>query len=305
MAMTEFERIEAQEAVERRYNRKHIDGYLREALDNSPDMQAKIEQGIGLLETYRSTTYGYGSKNARVAQLQGLELRNLVTDVFVGVAYCLREELFTSVTSQLAGRLRFDDKVDAITTIAEMLAVLCQTDAFDILKSSRQASLVVVSRMQLPAELIDFIENSQYLPPMLCEPKELLNNFTSGYLTHNDSLVLGSGNHHDGDLCLDVLNRMNRVELKLDLDFLKTVSEAPTFDVLTQDQRDQWKAYVEQGYRFYKLMADYGNRFYLTHKVDKRGRIYASGFHINTQGSAFKKASVELANEEVVEGVPG
>jgi DNA-directed RNA polymerase len=51
-------------------------------------------------------------------------------------------------------------------------------------------------------------------------------------------------------------------------------------------------------------MVQCGNHFYLTHKVDKRGRIYACGYHINTQGTAFKKAQLELVNEEIVTGVP-
>jgi DNA-directed RNA polymerase len=44
--------------------------------------------------------------------------------------------------------------------------------------------------------------------------------------------------------------------------------------------------------------------FHLTHKVDKRGRIYSQGYHVNTQGAAFKKAMIELAKEELIEGVP-
>ena len=166
------------------------------------------------------------------------------------------------------------------------------------------ASLMVVSRIPLSEELIKYIENSQYLPPMVCEPLPLTHNYSSGYLTHNDSLILGTGNHHDGDLCLDVLNTMNRVALKLDLDFLSTVEEEPTFDLDTQDKVDQWAQFKEQSYMFYDLMNQNGNRLYLTHKVDKRGRIYSCGYHINTQGSSFKKASLELANEELVEGVP-
>lgn len=300
----DMDKIFWQEEIEKKYNRKHIDGYIREAIANSPEMQLKVEQGIHLLEEYRGKTYGYDSKNRRVAQLENLDLETLVRDIFVGVAYCLRETLFTSVTSQMAGRLKFSDKVEAITTVAEIMAVLCMTDAFDIVKADKMASLAVISRIPLNAELVQFIEQSQYLPPMICEPKTLRSNYDSGYLTHSDSLVLGSGNHHDGDLCLDVLNLMNRVPLKLATDFLGSVEEAPTFLVETPEQAEQWEAFKRQSYAFYGLMARHGNRFHLTHKVDKRGRIYAQGYHVSTQGTAFKKAMVELADEEIVEGVP-
>lgn len=292
-----------QEFNEKRYNRKYIDGYIREEILANPDMVAKIQDGVVMLRQWMAGSY-YASKNARLAQLQGLDLPALVLDIFVGVAYCQVPELFTSVTAQLAGRLGFSDKTEAITTVAEMTAVLCMTDAFDINKAHKMASLEVQSKIPLSGQLVDFIINSQYLPPMVCEPRELMHNFSSGYLTHNDSLILGQGNHHDGDLCLDVLNTMNKVALTLDLEFLTTLEEEPTFALDTPDKITQWQAFKTQSYRFYDLMQSQGNRLYLTHKVDKRGRIYAQGYHITTQGTAFKKAMLELANKEVVEGVP-
>ena len=300
--METMRQIVLQEENEARYSRKHIDGYIRTYINESPALQAKIVQGVELINQYKAKTY-YESKNKRVAQLKDMDVTELVTDIFVGIAYFLREELFTSVTAQMAGRLEFSDKTDAIKTVAEILAILCSTDVFDISKANKMASLCIVSRMQLPSDLVSFIENSCYLPPMVCEPVELINNMSSGYLTHNDSLILGNGNHHDGDLCLDVLNTINRVQLRLDTVFLSTVEETPTFDLDTPEKNEQWLRFKKQSYSFYRLMVDDGNQFYLTHKVDKRGRIYASGYHITTQGTAFKKASIELANEELVEGV--
>jgi hypothetical protein len=293
----------AQEFNEKRFNRRHIDGYIRAAIEESECMQIKVIQGVRLIEAYMAKDY-YASKNARIKQLENLELEPLVKDIFVGVAYCQTEELFTSVTAQMASRLRFSDKAEAITTVAELMAVLCQTDAFDICKANKMSSLVVQSRIPLSDKLIEFIVNSQYLPPMVCEPEKLMSNFSSGYLTHNDSLILGQGNHHDGDICLDVLNTMNKVAMSLDLEFLCKVEEDPTFIIDTAEKQEQWKKFKRQSYSFYDLMAGQGNTFYLTHKVDKRGRIYAQGYHITTQGSAFKKAMLELSTQEYVTGVP-
>jgi hypothetical protein len=204
----------------------------------------------------------------------------------------------------MAARLKFSDRKEAIHTVGELLAVLCQTDAFDIDKQDRMSSLTVISRIPLTDSLKHFIENSQYLPPMVCSPLELTHNYSSGYLTHNDSLILGTGNHHDGDICLDVLNTLNIVALRLDTEFLSTVEEEPTFDIKDQEQAEIWADFKKQSYAFYSLMVSQGNQFYLTHKVDKRGRIYASGYHINTQGTPFKKACIELSNQEIVTGVP-
>ena len=301
--METIHKITQQELMEQRFSRKHIDAKIRKEIQDDAGMQAKLIEGERMVNEYMSGSY-YESKMARIAQLENIDVSALVLDIFTGIAYCLRPELFTSVSAQMASRLKFSDRTEAITTVAELMAVLCQTDAFDIYKENKQASLMVVSCIPLSEHLIEFIENSQFLPPMVCEPLELTHNFSSGYLTHNDSLILGSGNHHDGDLCLDVLNTMGKVALKLDTDFLSTVEEEPTFDLDSQEKIDPWKRFKEQSYMFYNLLATQGNRFYFNHKVDKRGRIYVMGYHISTQGTSFKKAMLEFANEEVVTGAP-
>lgn len=315
-----------QEAIEQRYNRKHIDKKIREEIKTSQYMQEKSMQGIDLLTEWLSKTY-YPSKEARLNQIRNMDLEIIVENIFVGIAYAQTHQLFTSVTAQLAGRLGFDDKKAAITTVAEIVAVLCVTDAYDITKESQMASLQVISRIPLSEELVKFIAESQYMPPMVCEPLELTNNYSSGYLSHKDSLILGNGNHHSGNICLDVLNLLNKVKLKLDIEFLCKVEEDPNTEftvelcmnkaaakgvVLTEiqaieqvkQQRQQWRVFKAQSYEFYSLMQRSGNEFYLTHKVDKRGRIYAQGYHITTQGTAFKKAMIELSNEEIITGVP-
>jgi hypothetical protein len=301
--MESIREISLQEAIEEQFNRKHIDRKIRDAIEGNPETMEKIVQGVELISTWLQGEY-YASKQTRLNQLKALDLQELVMDLIVGVAYSLTPELFTSVSAKLAARLKFNDKVAAIATVAELLAVLCHTDLFDITKEERQSSLMLVSRVPLPDKLIDFIRDSQYLPPMVCAPLKLTHNYSSGYLTHNDSLMLGSGNHHDGDLCLDVLNIMNAVPLRLDPEFLDTLEEIPTFEIETQDQQDMWMAFKTQSQRMYALMIQSGNHFYLTHKVDKRGRIYSQGYHINTQGASYKKASLELADEELIEGVP-
>ncbi len=301
--MEPIKQVILQEMNEQRYNRKHIDAKIKDFITNDTETSNKVFMGVMLVEKYMAGQY-YESKMKRIAQLQQLDIPDLVLEIFIGVAYCMRDELFTSASAKIAARLKFSDKVEAIATVAELLAVLCQTDAFDIDKADKMASLTIISRMKLPANLVDFIENSEYLPPMVCKPLKLTHNYSSGYLTHNDSLILGTGNHHDGDICLDVLNTMNGVALKLDTEFLSTVEEEPTFELDSQEKEDLWRDFKTQSYKFYSLMVQCGNKFYLNHKVDKRGRIYCSGYHITTQGTAFKKASIELAHEEIVTGAP-
>lgn len=295
--------IHRQEWIEETFSRKNIDAKVKQAILSNPVMVAKIAEGVHLVNEYIEGQY-YASKMARVRQLKGLNIEAMITSIFVGIAYFQMETLFTSVCAQIAGRLGFSDKRDAILTMSEILAVLCNTDVFDLIKEDREASLMLVSRIPLEKNLVAYIENSTYLPPMVCKPLPLENNYSSGYLSYKDSLVLGKGNHHDGDLCLDALNIMNGVALRIDEQFLTKCEEVPNHEFSSAEERDQWSRFKWQSYCFYEMLVKMGNRMYLTHKPDKRGRIYAQGYHITTQGSAFKKAMLELANEEVVDGVP-
>ena len=122
--MNENIRIELQRLNELRFNRKHIDLKLAEFVQNDANMQEGVKDGIEKLKIFLSKTY-YQSKNERLAPLHQMDLRKIVEDVFVGICYVKTGELFTSVSAKLAGRLGFDDKPAAITTMAEILAVLC------------------------------------------------------------------------------------------------------------------------------------------------------------------------------------
>jgi hypothetical protein len=292
-----------QETNERRYSKKHLNDYIATAIRENPDMEAKVVKGVEILEDFLTRDY-HASKAARLAQMDELMLEDLVREIFIGIAYCRQPELYVSITSQLAARVGFDDHRDSIQTMAEMVAVLHYTGAFEITKESREASLMLVSCIPLPAALGDAIDRAMFVLPMVSEPAELASNFTSPYLTYNECQILGKGNAHAGDICLDVLNTQNRVALKLDTAFLSTVEEEPTFDLDTSEKWNQWHEFKRQSYTVYDLLVKQGNKFYLPVKVDKRGRAYCCGYHATYQGSSFKKAMIELHHEELIQGVP-
>jgi len=292
-----------QKTNEHRFSRKFIDRYIQTEIAQNEGMQAKKSRALDLLEEWLNGTY-YQSKEDRLNQIRGMDLEFIVDTILVQAAYCQVPEPFTSLTGKIAPRLGFDDRADAIKTTAEMVAVICEADLYDITRESSESELLVQSKIPLSEQLIEYVSNSRYLPPMVCPPTELTHNKQSAYLTHNDTLILGKGNHHDGDIALDVINKQNSIPLCLNKEFLCQVEEHPTFDTSDRDKHDQWMRYKAQGYELYTLMVKQGNRFYLTNKVDKRGRLYTQGYHITTQGTAFKKASVDFAEQETVEGVP-
>lgn len=292
-----------QEDNEYNFSQKHLNTYVKNAIKEDPYISAQIQEGVERLTLWLAGDY-YASKKARLAQLDPLSIPEIVMDVFVTTAYCLAPELYISLTAKLATKMGFDNHRDSIVTIAEIVAVLCETDAFDIIKADAKSSLMVVSRMSLPKELINKIENTHYMPPMVCQPNQVYSNYESGYLTYNDSLILGPNNGHNEDICLDVINLQNRVKLQLCKSFLNDVPEEPTYDIDTPDKVKEWAIFRNQSEALYEMLQAQSEEFYLTNKVDKRGRMYAQGYHVTTQGSPFKKAMIELAHKEFIEGVP-
>lgn len=148
----------------------------------------------------------------------------------------------------------------------------------------------IVVRFDVDATTHELIRQYQYMPPMVVPPMTVGSvegrNRGSGYLTVNtDSLIL-KNNHHDGDICPDALNRFNRIPLTLNIEIAKKTNNSwknldkPKSDESYEDYQKRCKAfakYQKDAAFTMALMAEMGNRFYLTHKVDKRGRVYSQG----------------------------
>lgn len=322
--METLQSVFAQQTIEEKYNKKHIDRKVKEDIESSQFIMDKVDEGVAIVKDWLNQSY-HDSKNIRIAPLMQMDLHDLVLQIFVGTAYFSEPELFSSVVGQLANRLRFDDKVSAITTMAEILAIVSDTEMYEITKAHEQGSLMLNSCIDLEEELYEFMDKARYLPPMVCTPLLLANNYSSGYLTHKDGLILGKGNQHSGDICLDVINTMNNVRLSLNTDFISKVEEEPTTEFtienamksalekgkkittfeareIVKKQKEYWPVFKKESYATYLTLAKNDNCFYLTHKVDMRGRLYSQGYHVNTEGVGHKKAMVELFNKEVVTG---
>lgn len=294
--------------VEQTYSEHFVDPKIKEALAGIEENVEHHKKAVEALSVWLGQEH-YPEKQERLLKLKCLDLEELVTDILVGIAYCHTPELFVSVTAQLANRLKFEEKRDSIQTIAEMVAVMGHLDAFDIYKPHTRARLRIQSNLVIPDEIIEFVIRSKYLPPMICPPEELSDNYSSPYLTHDSCLILGKYNGHDGDICLDTINTQNSVALSLNTEFLNTVEELPKNPLESleqqeqQKQQEQWDKFLKESQDTYNLIKETGNKFYMLNKVDKRGRMYSQGYHINPQGSSYKKAMIELAEPEVVTGL--
>lgn len=304
--MTQFRMLptDVQRANEYSFARAHIDGYLRKFWEENDTDAELVKAAEELLIDYANMEYDYDSKNLRMEMVRNLDLRHIAFEIIIASLYAQIPEMFSAFTAKLAYVLGFDDKKDSIQTVAEMVAVLAKLDLYDLIEPPAFGSWKIKSTVILPEKLIRAVERSQFMPPMVCKPPVITSNKAKLYLTCEAESLILNDNHHSGDICLDVINLVNGVELCLNTEFLSSIEEEPNKFLADRDQIDAWMHFKKQSHETYKLMVAQGNRFHLLNKVDKRGRMYAQGYHISTQGASYKKAMVDLANKQPVSGVP-
>lgn len=201
--------------------------------------------------------------------------------------------------------------------VADQLLILAELDYMDVeekqyrdYKTGKITKDWVFSvRFDVSNDIHEMLDKYQFPLPMVVHPKKVRKNFDTGYLTILNPVVLnGSEYFDDVDVCLDHLNRMNHVALELNMEVVN--SNEGRFVSPTREPDEDFKDFQKrqkQAAKFYETTVDvmetivqFGNEFYLTHRYDRRGRCYASGYHINTQGDDYRKAMIVLSRKETL-----
>lgn len=207
----------------------------------------------------------------------------------------------------LAGILRrhYEGYSDASQRAVDMIDKCIQAQLVDWNETTQQLIVVFLISADVQADLDRF----QFPLPMVIPPRKVTNNREIGYFTSRGSIILRK-NHHEGDVCLDHINRVNSVRFTLDDDTARMIKnkwkhlDKPKVGESRTDFDKRVKAFNKYD-RTAKEVIDtilrYGNEFHLTHRYDKRGRVYCQGYHINYQGAPWNKAVIELAEREFVE----
>ena len=308
-----------QEKIEKTFSKRFITAAAVDDLLTCESIVNKLNRGIEYVNSWLNKDRDV-ERELRLLAVRELDIKELVMQVVACISLeCQKPMKLVSIASLCARHLNMSDKVEAIHTMAEIIAVLGETDLFDNKKT--REGWIVISRVGLDAEVTQYADNALYLPPLIIKPRKVRHNRDSGYITQRgESLILGFyENHHDDNICLDVLNTLNSNEYELDTDFINQYEEQWHREELSQQEYEElshadreiynmdaktWKKFQEQGKFFQHLMIHHGNSFYLCNKVDKRGRIYSSGYHVNVQGSSFKKAMVNFKHREIPTGLP-
>jgi hypothetical protein len=271
-------------------------------------MKTVYTKGWTAISNYMTKVYSYKSKLIRVKHLKKFSPKKLMLEVMIAVLPKQGPQPIQAIAGAIGGQLEYEDVFDGVRTAAELLAVSCESNLFDIIPAanSETGSLMIVSHYSLEPDTMKYIGETMYLPPMLCKPQIIRKNSDSGYLTKNESVILGKGNHHKLHQSLDVLNIMNAVELELDVRMLAHPEEmkqpGPDDKPITFKQRVAFDLMKNTSRKVYDMLLIEGNCFHLCWRYDKRGRIYSSGYHVNMQANEYKKAIINLKRKEVISG---
>jgi len=223
-----------------------------------------------------------------------------------------------TTVSTLVGILHkhFMEDPDQVPTTTELQA--CS----DMVLKAAEADLMdwdalatqFVFRIDVSEDVYADLERYQYPLPLVVAPKEVCRNHDTGY--HSEDSRYGSlllkHNHHDDDICLDHINRVNGVKLCINPNTVAMIQNRWR-DLDHQKDGESREDYTKRVKAFEKYdrssrdviahLLMLGNEFHLTHRYDKRGRCYAQGYHVNPQGNDWSKAVVEFVEKELVSGV--
>lgn len=189
--------------------------------------------------------------------------------------------------------------------IADALMILVEEDYLDFDSNTNKFSIVYDIDDATKEQLALY----QYPMPMVVPPLKVTDNFSTGYMTIKLPVILNDGcKDRARDVCLDHLNRMNSVPLVLDIHTIESI-EASYKDPVRKPEEDfsEYEKRRKQARIFYdestvvmEGIVELSDEFWMTHRYDRRGRTYASGYHINTQGTDAHKAVIQLKNKELV-----
>ena len=192
-----------------------------------------------------------------------------------------------------------------VHSTVEMLKRCAEADLMDWNDALEQ----FIVKFTLSDDVQEELDRYQYPLPMVVPPLQVRTNRDSGYLLTSGSVILRK-NHHNDDVCLDHINRLNKIKLCINHDTATMIKNK--WKGLDKVQPGETKADFDKRKRAFQkydrvakdvidLLIKEGNEFYLTHKYDKRGRTYCQGHHVTYQGTPWNKAVIEFANKEVVQ----
>ena len=202
--------------------------------------------------------------------------------------------------------------LDSKEQLADWIFELAERDLLILEPIKGKDNIKVWAKYELDEETEQVINGLKSLPPMIVKPLETNgknNNRGSGYLTiGSDSLILND-NYHTKDIDSKFLDLVNSVEYSLNPDVIMNIrncwgdlfdEETNKLTVEYKQKLQSFEEFEKYSIKFMAMLVNQDNKFWFTHKYDKRGRIYPMGYWVTYMGNSYQKASIEFANKELV-----
>ena len=218
------------------------------------------------------------------------ELYNLVVSIFT-TALTTDYLTYQAVVGKHNHVLPMEKTIDRVKTMAEVVAMLCLADLIDI--NSTRGKYHTIT----PCLVLKNIPFTDKHGTVYDRPQPVESNHD---LEQGNMILGGKLNYHNGNICLDHINRMNKIPMALNKEFLIKYPEEPKSDSVidTPEKKALWQHYSKESKKRYAHALTSAEKLYLNHKPDTRGRVYAVGYYINPQGSGYQKAMLQFANKE-------
>jgi hypothetical protein len=278
--------------------KSHVDNYVKLLKDYyaQDDFTYTLKDG---------TIKVWASKQDRFNEMHELDIAEIAWHCLV---HCItqKDTTFTQVIGKFYKRFGHETDRQNLESASEFIAILNQTPFINVIypANSEEGVLMIHSNIKLGKRLEAYLDNQRFTLPSLIEPMELTNNKQTGYESIGGSVLLG-GRHHDNEVCLDHINRVNKVKFSLETRIFKKAN--PVFkdkdetEIERQKRLDNFKQCNRESGDIYARLVKAGNEFYLTNRYCSRGRTYAHGYHLNSQGDNFRKGVLVLAEKELVQ----
>lgn len=264
--------------------------WLMDYLD-SHEILPEMQQAINLAFKWAHTTYSYASKNQRIQEWRRAMTPSdtpfyaIMCHVFSGALLHPQGMTYQAMIGYISSNVQCADPLDRAKCAAEIIALAYQADLIVITRTSDR-TLMVTTEFELPVEIPEF---GKHLPQF---KRPSMVDYTP---------ILGCRfKQHTEDICTEHIDKMNAIPLTLETRVIDTMEEYQKAQTQTDEQEEQWQDFKRRSAQAYQQVIDKGNRFFMHHDYDTRGRCYCAGYYINYQGSQYKKAIVQLADKEVV-----
>jgi hypothetical protein len=249
------------------------------------DLLQDMQDTIDTLMKWSMQNHGYASKNVRLREWNPdvFDITTIVYHLFAACQLYPEGLTYQAMIGYISSNVKCDHPLDRAKCAAEVIAIAHRCELIVITKTT-DITFVVTTNHRLAVQIPVFM---RHVPEF--KRKEV------DYVP----ILGGRLKKHQGDVCLDHIERMNAIPLVLETRIIDSLPELPNKELDTVSKVKDWEAFREASRASYDHVREKG-QFFLRHHYDTRGRTYCEGYFITYQGTSFKKAIVQLAQKEKV-----